>query len=110
MEEQVPASQIPEQPIADQPLQNASLPGYIGPEQLAQMKARARELAFQQTIAQQAVPQFQRPQPQVVYVRRNLTVAELIVTLVLACGIVTGFQAGWHFAANYLPRLEVKVK
>jgi len=34
----------------------------------------------------------------------------LIVVLVIACGIVTGVQAGWNFATNFLPRLEIRVK
>jgi hypothetical protein len=45
-----------------------------------------------------------------VYVRRNLTVAELIVTIFLACGIVLGVQAGWNFSSKLLPRIEIKVK
>lgn len=94
MEDQVPPSQ---QPSISQ----------ISPEQLEEMKARARELAIQQTLMQQQSPQ--QP-PRVVYVRRNLTVAELLLLILLACGLVTGVQAGWNFAANVLPRLEIKVK
>ena len=66
MEEQVPPSQPPINP-------------QITPEQLEQMKARARELAIQQTLAQKAP--ISPPQPQVIYVRRNLTIAEIIVIL-----------------------------
>ena len=57
MEEQVPPSQQPGVP-------------QITPEQLAQMKARARELAIQQTLAQNITNK--PPNPQVIYVRRNL--------------------------------------
>jgi hypothetical protein len=96
MEEQVPPSQAP-------------APAQISPEQLEMMKARARELAIQQTVAQQAAAP-QAPQPQVVYVRRNLTIAELLVVLVVSCGLVAGVQAGWNFATNVLPRLEIRVK
>jgi hypothetical protein len=75
---------------------------------LAQMKARARELAIQQTIAQQAaIPQ---QQPQVVYVRRNLTVAEILLVILLSCGIVTGIQWSWNIVTNVLPRVEIKVR
>lgn len=93
MEDQVPPSQAPAIP-------------QISLEQLEEMKARARELAIQQTMAQQIS---QQP-PQVVYVRRNLTVAELLLVILLSCGLVAGVQAGWTFASKTLPRLEIKVK
>ena len=112
MEDQVPPSQ-PSTPTSVQ----------ITPEQLAEMKTRARELAIQQAFAQQqaqvAMPQ-QVPQsqgfpltavkPQVVYVRRNLTVAELILVVLLSCGLVTAAQIGWNIASKTLPRIEVKIK
>jgi hypothetical protein len=112
MEDQVP----PSQPAAPTPVQ-------ITPEQLAEMKTRAREMAIQQAFAQQqaqvAMPQ-QAPQsqgfpltatkPQVVYVRRNFTVAELILVLVMACGLVTAAQVTWDLASTTLPRIEVKIK
>lgn len=105
MEEQIPPSQPPmPQPPMPQ----------ITPEMVAEMKARARELAVQQTIAQQAViPQLQQPQlqqPQVVYVRRNLTVAEVLLVILLSCGIVTGVQWTWNIATNILPRIEIKMR
>ena len=90
----------------------------ITPEMLEQMKARAREAAIRTAMLQQQPtagvplqepPTFQ-PQPQVVYVRRNLTVAELIVTIFLACGIVLGTQATWNLGTKFLPRIEVKIK
>jgi hypothetical protein len=100
MEDQVPASQTPTQ---FQPIE-----GQITPEQLAELKARAREMAIQQTIAQQAA--FAQQQPSVVYVRRNLTVAELILVLLLSCGIVTGIQWSWSTLSNLLPKIEVRVR
>lgn len=100
MEDQIPASRAPE---AQMPI-----PGSITPEQLEEMKARARELALQQTIAQQAAVQQQ--QPRVVYVRRNLTVAELLLVFLLSSGLVLGIQGVAHLVSNYLPRIEVKVK
>lgn len=104
MEEQLP----PSQPPISQP----SLPeGQITPEQLAELKARARELAIQQTLAQQAaLQQQQQPQQQVVYVRRNLTVAELLLVILLSCGIVTGIQWSWNTLSNVLPKIEIKVR
>lgn len=95
MEEQIPPSQQP-------------LPPQITPEQIEVMKARARELAIQQTMAQQAAAQQQ--QPKVVYVRRNLTVAELLLVFAISCGIVTGIQGLWYAATNYLPKIEIKVR
>lgn len=99
MEEQIPPSQPP-MPQAPE--------GQITPEMLAQMKARAREIAVQQTIAQQAaLPQ---QQPQIVYLRRNLTVAEVLLVILLSCGIVTGVQWTWNIVTNILPRVEIKVR
>lgn len=95
MEDQVPPSQLPN-------------PGSITPEMLAEMKARAREAALMQAQAQRMQPPM--PQPQVVYVRRNLTIAELILVTIVACGLVTGVQFTWNLATNVLPRLEIKVK
>lgn len=99
MEEQIP----PSQPPIPQPMD-----GQITPELVAQMKARARELAIQQTIAQQAAAP-ERP-PQVVYVRRNLTVAEVLLVVLISCGIVTGVQWTWNIVTNVLPRVEIKVR
>jgi len=95
MEEQVPPSQPPVYP-------------QITPEQLAQMKARARDLAIQQTLAQNAP--VSPPQPQVIYVRRNLTLAEIVIILLLSCGLVTGVQFTWNVVNDFLPRLEINVK
>ena len=95
MEEQVPPSQQPTF-------------GQITPELLAEMKTRARDLAIKQTLEQQAAPPSQTPQ--VIYVRRNLTVAELLLVFLISCGLVTGLQAGWYFASTTLPRLEIKFK
>ena len=108
MEDQIPASQIPgttpepSVPAAGQ----APIPGQITMEQLELMKAKAREIAVQQAIMRPA-PQ---PQPKVVYVRRNLTVAELLLVFLLSSGLVLGIQGIAHLVSNYLPRIEVKVK
>jgi|LauGreDrversion4_2_1035121.scaffolds.fasta_scaffold904784_2 hypothetical protein len=99
MEDQIPPSQPPMQ----QPLENQ-----ITPEMLAEMKARARELAIQQAIAQQSVAPQQ--QPKIIYLRRNFTVAELLLVILLSCGIVTGIQWAWGIATNVLPRIEIKMR
>ena len=101
MEEQIPASQPPMQT-------SPQMENQITPEQLEAMKARARELAIQQTIAQQAAVQQQ--QPRVIYVRRNLTVAEVLLVFLLSCGIVTGIQWTWNTLSNVLPKIEIKVR
>lgn len=105
MEEQIPPSQPPVSRPQDMP---PSLEGQITPEQLAQMKTRARELAIQQTMAQQAFSA-QQP-PQIVYLRRNLTVAEVLLLILLSCGVVTGIQWTWNMVFNVLPRIEIKVR
>ena len=101
MEEQIPASQPPMQ-------MPPQMENQITPEQLEAMKARARELAIQQTIAQQAAVQQQ--QPRIIYLRRNLTVAEVLLVLLLSCGIVTGIQWTWNALSNVLPKIEIKVR
>ena len=87
------------------PPDQESLENQITPDQLEQMKQIARQRAVQQVIGSPATPQ-----PQIiVYVRRNLTVAEVIAVLIISCGIVFGIQISWNFATNILPRIEVKV-
>lgn len=114
MEEQIPASQVPQQSQG------------ISPEQLAEMKARAREQAIRITMQQQTPPPQspqapvvlpggymyipEAPEPKIVYVRRNLTVAEILVIAVVSCTVVGGIQGVWGFASNYLPQIEVRVK
>lgn len=117
MEEQIPASQVPQQ-----------LQG-ISPEQLAEMKARAKEQAIRMMKQQTPGPEGylrapeapvvlpggymympEAPEPKIVYVRRNLTVAEILVIAVVSCTVVGGIQGVWGFASNYLPQIEVRVK
>jgi FtsZ-interacting cell division protein ZipA len=117
MEDQVPSSTPPQM--------NQPIPGQITPEMLEGMKQQAREMAVAQYMAQQQRPQEKveyQPNPstaaprpplepqRVVYVRRNLTVAELIVVFVLATGLVAGIQTGWRFASENLPRIQIQVK
>lgn len=107
MEDQVFPSQVPSS-VPPQPPEAPVVPGNrISAQDLELMKARARELAVQQTLMQQASAV--QP-PQVVYVRRNFTVAEIILIVALSCGIVSIAQAGWNFVSNTLPRLEIKLK
>lgn len=125
MEDQIPPSQQPAPaPQPRQPEMNQ-----ITLEQLEQMKAMAREAAItfqrqpdtawlansiRQAMEQRQVTPPQSgvvpPQPKVVYVRRNLTVAEVILLFLLTTTAVVGFQSVWGLVANHLPRIEVKVK
>jgi hypothetical protein len=90
------------------PTQPPKVPSQITAQQLEEMKALARQQAIQQTFSQKAV-ETPPASPKVVYVRRNLTVAEVIAVFIISCGVVIGLQAGWNFATNFLPRIEVKV-
>ena len=119
MEDQIPSSN----PAIEQQPPNRQ----ITPEQLEQIKARAREMAIMQTYQQQKPVTYEMPspsvrpgesiisplgtpQPQVVYVRRSLTVAEIGLMLLLSCGLVFGVQWVGTFALNNLPRIEIQVK
>lgn len=110
MENQVPMSQAP----TPQSEQQGQVPPAPPSFDVEAMKAQARELAIQQMLASKAVapaPSNQTPlEPKIIYLRRNLTVAELIVVFAIACGIVWGIPNLWQFAANRLPQIEVKVK
>jgi hypothetical protein len=111
MENQIPPSNVPS-PLENLEGQQLTLPPNITPQQLEQLKARAREAAIRMTLEQNQaqVPVPSQVPPRVVYVRRNLTVAELLVVFVISCGIVTGLQAGWSLATNLVPRIEIKLK
>ena len=104
MEEPIPPSQFPGQPTGQDYFMNE-----ISPENLAAMKAMAKEQAIRQA-ARESLAQLQQQPPQVIYVRRNLTVAELLVVFFISCGIVTGIQFVWHGVSNLLPKIEVRVK
>lgn len=111
-----------------EPPQTIPLPSQITPEDLERMKQQARELAVAQYYAQQQAEnqpqtvgyrversmqvssQPPRQEQQVVYVRRNLTIAELLVIFAISCGLVYGVPATWNFLAQNMPRIEIKVK
>lgn len=109
MEDQVPSSFITESKAPEAP----AMPPGITAEQLGEMKRIALERAIQQHQQNQQNQQNQQvapQQPKVVYVRRNFTVAELLLVLVISCGLVAGVQMTWNFAANILPRVEIRLK
>jgi hypothetical protein len=109
MENQIPPSNVPG---ATEPLEGNPMPFLqnISPQQLEELKARAREAAIRMSVEQAQAPRPPQVAPQVVYVRRNLTVAELLIVFVISCGLVTGIQVGWNFATNLIPRIEIKLK
>ncbi len=134
MENQVPASnqvQPPEE-MPQPPVLQTQGPTGLDPQMVELMKARAREEAIRMTAAAQRQEQPRRsmeyptaqpmvptmpqnltpPQqdPRVVYVRKKMTVAELILVFAISCGIVTGIQQVWNFAADLIPRIEIKTK
>ena len=49
-------------------------------------------------------------EPQVVYVKRNLTLAEIIIVFAITTGCVLGIQGIWTLATDILPRIEIKDK
>lgn len=106
MEDQVPSSFITESKAPEAP----AMPPGITAEQLGEMKRIALERAIQQHQQNQQNQQVAPQQPKVVYVRRNFTVAELLLVLVISCGLVAGVQMTWNFAANILPRVEIRLK
>lgn len=59
---------------------------------------------------QQIQPPVPQPEPKVVYVRRNLTLAELGVMFLISAGIVLGGQGLWNFTTDLLPRIEIRDK
>jgi len=85
----------------------------MGLEQVAEMKRLAMEQAIRQYEAQRTALEptqtlLFNQNERIVYVKRNLTIAELILIFALATGIVTAFQAGWTFVSNNMPRIEIK--
>ena len=70
---------------------------------------------FVQLPVQQPAPVSQplvQPQvePQVIYVKRNLTLAEIIIVFAITTGCVLGIQGIWTVATDILPRIEIKDK
>lgn len=104
MEETVSPSNVPQQ-------QGYFINNPLTPEVVAMLKERAKEAAIMQAIENQSAPIPQsQPKPNVVYVRRPLTVAEIILLLAIACGLVTGTQFLWGAISKNLPSIEVKLK
>ena len=111
----------------------------ILPEAFEMLKARAREEALRITLEQSGLaaaglsavpPGVPNPQnipiklpetfvkqtikpnnePKIIYVKRNLTIAELALVFVVSCGLVTGVQVAWKGLSAVIPHIELKVK
>lgn len=138
MQEQIPSSnpaQVDEQLQYEQSYQEPT----FNPDNLEALKARARDLAMQQAIAARGMqvptnplasppmpkppqvperpqpspaPSYQAPapQPNVVYLRRNLTIAEILIIFALSTGILAGVQFAWGFSTDILSRIEIREK
>lgn len=113
----------------DEQVQNSVPPEFkqmpkLSAEQVEMLKAVARERAIAQAASEATAQPVQsqrlavpppsmvppQVQTQVVYVRRNFTVAELLLILFLSCGLVVGTQALWGLGSRILPQVEIKVK
>ena len=57
-----------------------------------------------------SVQQYVEPEVRTVYVRRNLTLAEVVVVFAISCGLVFGIQGVWNFTTDILPRIEIREK
>ncbi len=119
-----PVQQQKPNPISGQPGVVYNVPDFQAMREVALQQAieqvNARRQSFpQQPAPSQPLPQAAAPirepaaasnQPKVVYVRRNLTLAEILVVLALSCGLVTGTQFIWNMGADVLSRIEIRDK
>jgi hypothetical protein len=76
---------------------------------IEEMKAIARENAIREVIQEKQQQLIQNQQQEIVYVKRNLTIAEIIVMFAITTGVVLGVQGIWKFTNDFLPRIEIKV-
>lgn len=110
MDEQVPASQefqIPQAPQAQIPKPDFAAMRQMAMQQAIAQHQQSKQLEYQM---QQQAPEPLVQEPKVVYVRRNFTVAELLVTFLIACAVVLGGQFTWNFFTDVLPRIEIREK
>jgi hypothetical protein len=120
---QVPPPPPPEQ---QQPGVVYNVPDFQAMREAALQQAIEQVTAKRQNFPQQSAPPQPMPaqqapvapsqpvvtpsQPKVVYVRRNLTIAEILVVLAISCGLVTGTQFIWNAGADVLSRIEIRDK
>lgn len=122
---------IQQQALQQQALQQQEIASKLSSQQINQPQAtqmpvpnfselrkKALEDAIQQVTSKRpaAAPQTVQPvnqtapQPNIVYLRRNLTIAELAVVFLIAITGVIGVQAGIGFVSDILPRIEIRDK
>ena len=65
------------------------------------------ESPYRYRLPSPATSNFNSSENKIIYVRRNLTVAELIILFFIACGTVFGLQSGWNLINN-MPSIEIK--
>ena len=117
--DQAMASQTPQ---PQQPGVQFNVPDFAAMRQVALQQA-IEQVTGQQAAAPQAPPArppqpippnpprpMAQEEPQIIYVRRNLTLAELILVFALSVGMVTGVQFVWQMATDILPRIEIRDK
>ena len=82
--------------------------------QRAVQQVTGRPMVEQPPAAEQPfVPPQIQPEPlpvKTIYVRRNLTIAELAVVFAISIVSVVLVQTGWSFATDVLPRIEIRDK
>jgi hypothetical protein len=111
-EQQEIAAKLSSQQINKQQVPQIPVPNF------AELKKKALEDAIQQVTAKRTAPPAQPvqqlnqnvPEPNIVYLRRNLTIAELAVVFAIAIFGVLGVQAGVGFVSDVLPRIEIRDK
>ena len=115
---QVPPPPPPEQQ-QEQPGVAYNVPDFQAMREAALQQAIEQVTAKQQNFPRRSAPPqpmpIQQPvaapaQPKVIYVRRNLTIAEILVVLAISCGLVTGTQFIWSAGADLLSRIEIRDK
>lgn len=97
------------QQVTQQPLPQQAPPGMelsMDGSQYVPQKYPTASVAQPTSQAQQ----YSQPETNTIYVRRNLTLAELLVVFALASGLVLGVQGIWSFATDFLPRIEIREK
>ena len=121
-----PIQQGAPNPISGQPGVVYNVPDFQAMREAALQQAIEQVAAKRQNFPQQSVPPQPTPvqqasvtpsqpvaapaQPKMVYVRRNLTLAEILVVLAISCGLVTGIQFTWNAASDILSRIEIRDK
>jgi len=126
----VQQGQVPPPPSLEQRQEQPgvayNVPDFQAMREAALQQAIEQVAAKRQNFPQQSVPPQPTPvqqasvtpsqpvaapiQPKVVYVRRNLTIAEILVVLAISCGLVTGTQFIWNAGADLLSRIEIRDK